>query len=483
MDILDLDDGVVDDDANRQHHRQQRQHVDREAEHPEHGEGRDDRDRNGDGGDQRRAPGTQEHEDHEDDQRHTLGQRFEHTIDRGADEIGFVVEDGGARALRKCRTQQGLFGRDTLGHRERIRGRLPDDPEPDRGLAAGEEFETLVLGADFHLGDLAEADLITVPSGDDDTGEILAGRQLGIGLDRDFPLAGRQPSPGKVHVLPLDRGFDILNGHAACRERGAVDPDPHRVAALAADVDARHPRHGGHAVDDDPAQEVGQLHSVEVGRGDADPENRLRVGIDALDHRRIDAVRQPRQHAANSVAHIGGGGIGIAANVELDRNRGTVVLAERGNIGNALDAGNRALDHLSDPAFDHLVRGPLVDSRDRDHGRIDLRVFPHRQRHQPGNPRHAQEQADHTGENRPLDRNIGKLHRLLLPRPRVGPSGPEPDHSIKSNGHRALGHPTKVIPPWAARRRRQPARPACRDRPAWSAPAGPDARAARRERR
>ena len=48
LDRLDHDDGVVDDDADRQHQRQQRDGVGREAERQHDGEGADQRDRHGD---------------------------------------------------------------------------------------------------------------------------------------------------------------------------------------------------------------------------------------------------------------------------------------------------------------------------------------------------------------------------------------------------------------------------------------------------
>ena len=48
LDVLDHDDGVVDDDADRQHQAEQRQLVEREAERRQHGEGADQRDRDGD---------------------------------------------------------------------------------------------------------------------------------------------------------------------------------------------------------------------------------------------------------------------------------------------------------------------------------------------------------------------------------------------------------------------------------------------------
>ena len=75
LDILDHDDRVVDDDADRQHEAEQAERVDREAEEIHHREGADDRDRHGDQRDDRGAPGLQEEDDDEHDERDRLEQR------------------------------------------------------------------------------------------------------------------------------------------------------------------------------------------------------------------------------------------------------------------------------------------------------------------------------------------------------------------------------------------------------------------------
>ena len=72
FDVLDHDDRVVDDKADRQHHAEQAQHVQREAEHLHHDQRRDQRHRNGDGRDDRRAPALQEDEDDGDDEEQRL---------------------------------------------------------------------------------------------------------------------------------------------------------------------------------------------------------------------------------------------------------------------------------------------------------------------------------------------------------------------------------------------------------------------------
>ena len=73
------DDGIVDDDADREHDGEQGGEVDREAERRHGGEGADDGDRNGGGRHQHRPPVLQEHQDDDQDQDAGLDQRDIHT--------------------------------------------------------------------------------------------------------------------------------------------------------------------------------------------------------------------------------------------------------------------------------------------------------------------------------------------------------------------------------------------------------------------
>ena len=74
LDVLDDHDGVVHDDADRQHQAEQRQVVQREAEGGHHGEGADDGHRHGDQRDDRRPPTLQKDQHHQRHQDHRVAQ-------------------------------------------------------------------------------------------------------------------------------------------------------------------------------------------------------------------------------------------------------------------------------------------------------------------------------------------------------------------------------------------------------------------------
>ena len=76
VDVLHHDDGVVDDEADGQHQRQQRQQVDGIAERQQGEHHADERQRDGDDRDQRGAQVAEEQEDHHDDDQRGLEQRL-----------------------------------------------------------------------------------------------------------------------------------------------------------------------------------------------------------------------------------------------------------------------------------------------------------------------------------------------------------------------------------------------------------------------
>ena len=87
----------------------------------------------------------------------------------------------------------------------------------------------------------------------------------------EFALRGLDAAARQFHVLPLDRGLDVLRGQAARGERRAVDPDPHGVAPLAAEIDIGHAVDRREAVHVDALEEIAQFERVVGVRGDASP--------------------------------------------------------------------------------------------------------------------------------------------------------------------------------------------------------------------
>src|SRR5262249_21501141 len=93
FDVLHHDDGVVDDDADGKYEAEQRQIVQRYAEHVEEGKGADQRHRDRDDRNDRSAPALQEQEYHTNHQQDRDEDRLDHFVDRFADKNGGIVDD------------------------------------------------------------------------------------------------------------------------------------------------------------------------------------------------------------------------------------------------------------------------------------------------------------------------------------------------------------------------------------------------------
>ena len=155
-DVLDLDDRVVDQDADDERQREQRQDVQRVAEHPDRPERRDDRQRQRDGGDGRGAPVAQE-QPHDDDRE---DRAFDQHLHRGVERLLDVV-DRRARLgeLARAGTPAASAlddGARVLGDVERARAPRAHDLEADDGLAVEQRGRALLAGLVAHVGDRVE---------------------------------------------------------------------------------------------------------------------------------------------------------------------------------------------------------------------------------------------------------------------------------------------------------------------------------------
>ena len=111
---------------------------------------------------------------------------------------------------------------------------------------------------------------------------------------RELARARLEAARGQLDVLAAQRVLDVGDRELARRERLAVDPDAHRVAAAADDADARDAGHRRQPVDDVALGVVGELeHRHRVGRERERHDGvGVRVGLDDL--RRIGLGRQSR---------------------------------------------------------------------------------------------------------------------------------------------------------------------------------------------
>ena len=191
---LDHDDGVVDDNADREHKREQRRHIDGEAHRRHGGERADDGDRHRGRGHQGRAPILQEEQD--DDQHQDAGfeQRLVDLVDRRADEFRGVERDAVGQVLRKFARQLAHPFLDLVADVERIGARRLKDRKAGRWPAVEREHLAVGLRTELDATDVADAGDRTVAAGlDDHVGELLSVVEAAVDVERVLErLPGRR---------------------------------------------------------------------------------------------------------------------------------------------------------------------------------------------------------------------------------------------------------------------------------------------------
>jgi hypothetical protein len=185
FDVLDHDDRVVDDDADREHEPEQGQVVERDAECVEDGKRADQGDRNGDHRDDGGAPALEKQEHDADDQQDRDENRGDHLVHRFADEYRGIVDDLVADAWRELLGER-LHGRQHLVlDRQGIGARLGEDEQRQAWPAIHEGGRAVVGGADLDTSDIAQT----------------RDAALGVGFENDRRELLRRAEPAEcLHV-------------------------------------------------------------------------------------------------------------------------------------------------------------------------------------------------------------------------------------------------------------------------------------------
>src|SRR5690606_5726844 len=140
---------------------------------------------------------------------------------------------------------------------------------------------------------------------------------------------------------------------AQCGQLLAVEPDAHGRIAAAVDLNTGNAADGAQAVHQITFGIIGNFkQAVPVARH-VQEHDRHGVRVHLVDFRRISVFRQVVEHAVHAIAHVVGGVVDIAGDVELDGDVRAAVTAAGGDRLDPLNARDLALDHLSDAALDH----------------------------------------------------------------------------------------------------------------------------------
>ena len=223
-DVLDHDDGVVDDETGGDGQRHQREIVQAEAAQRHAAEGGDQRDRQRDAWDHGRPELAQEDEDHHHDQSNRQHQRELNVVDGGADRDGAVGDHRDLERRRQRGLQLGQHRLDGLDHVDRVGAWLALDIEQHRrrSLEPGRLFG--ILDAVDRIADVAQQHRRAVAIGDH---RVLIGigvKQLVVGVDLERLSRTVQRSLGIVGGGGGDAAANIIERHAEPGEAGRDRP-------------------------------------------------------------------------------------------------------------------------------------------------------------------------------------------------------------------------------------------------------------------
>ena len=246
--------GVIHHQADGQHHAQEADGIQREAQERKQREGGDDGNRNGDGRNQRGAPALQEDEHHQNHQQEGFHQRVLNFLNGGAHgqrgvQRQVVFHSGGeaAGAVFKA-LDQGVHRVDGVGAGGGVHG---DGARIPAVVFAG---YVVSLGTQLHLGDVFQVKKLVPVRTDDDVAEFFSRLKASLGLDAVCEFrSGRgrlraDLAAGNHGVLRLDGGLDFSHGDVLSGHFGGVQPDAHGVAACAEHLHVAHAGNAFHGV-------------------------------------------------------------------------------------------------------------------------------------------------------------------------------------------------------------------------------------------
>ena len=407
-DVLDLDDGVVDQDAGRQRDGEEADQVQRKSEHVHRPERREDRQRQRDRDDDGGADVAQEQQ-YDDD-------REDGAFEQGRNR-GFIIALGEVhRGVDQLEVDVGIGGLQHLdallhgGGDDHVAGALGALDAERHHRFAVEAREGAAVGDGVGDGaEVVEANLAAAEQRNHGAGEFVQGLGAGERADRLIVLADLGAAAGKVDIGAAQTLADVDGGQAGSLQPVGIERHQDFALDTADALDLGDAAHALQRPFDDVVDEIGQLLGRLAGRDRGIGDDRQADHVDALDQRLVDVLRQVGAHPGDGVLDVVQRPVGIGLERELDRGQRQSVGDRRGNVPHALDAGNAVFDGLGDLRF-QLGRGCAeLRDRDRDHRNVGAGQPRHREFGKADPAQNQQDDGEDDRRQRVSDRPGGDI--------------------------------------------------------------------------
>jgi hypothetical protein len=403
-DVLDHDDGVVDNEAGGDGERHQREVVEAEAQEVHRREGADQRQRHGKARHDGRRHVPQKEEDHQHDQRDRQRQLELDVAHRGADGGGSIgehadVDRGGQRIL-----QRGQERLDAVDHLNDVGTRLALDVQDHRRLRVHPGTELAVLRALLDLRHVRQAHRRAILVGDHQVLVVVGALELVVGVDR---VGARRPveiALGRIDIGVGDGGAEIVDVEAERGELAGVGLDTHGRALAAADADQSDAGELRDLLCQARIGEVLDLRQRQGLGGDGEGQNG-RVGrIDlGIDRRRRQVGRQQVAGGVDRRLNFLLGDVEAEVEIELQRDDRGAGRARRLHLVEAGHLAELALERRGDRRGHHVRARTRIERLYLDGRVVDLGQRRERQELEGDDTDHQDRRHQQRGRHRPQD--------------------------------------------------------------------------------
>ena len=295
-------------------------------------------------------------------------------------------------------------------------------------MPAVKQVGVVGLGADLRSPNILQLNNAVLGVLDDDVFEL---QRIGQAPDHSqgdlevLLLVGRrtaQLTGRNFDVLFLQRSHHVGGGQLPRRQLRGIEPDAHRILALAEDHHIAHARYALQRVfhvDVEIVRDV-LVRKAVVGRIEPGGKHKVGIRLGNGDAGVLDLLRQTALRRGDAVLHVDRGDVQVVAGAKGHVDRaGAVVRTRRGDVVHALDAVDLLLQWNRYRRLHHLRVRANVIAGNGDLRRRQVRVERDRQRRNADSARQNDQQRADGRKNWPLNKEINQCSSRFLLRPRA----------------------------------------------------------------